>query len=124
MLKEIMGFPQKYALSLHKKVIRKGKEHEIRIDCTDLMILRWFVDFYPSMEKKRVEGREFAWVSYSEVLEWLPILDISKEGCASRFRKLEEFGILEFYLLKQGGTFALYTFGPEYTNLVNAPWSE
>ena len=39
----IEGFSQEYACSLRKEV--DGKT--IKLDCTDLVILRWFVDFYP-----------------------------------------------------------------------------
>ena len=45
----IEGFSQEYACSLRKEV--DGKT--IKLDCTDLVILRWFVDFYP----KNDEGR-------------------------------------------------------------------
>lgn len=40
--------------------LKNGKTKTIQIDCTDLAILRWLVDFYPSMKKINVDGREYA----------------------------------------------------------------
>ena len=51
----IEGFSQQFASTLKKKIIKNNKEVEIKIDCTDLVILRWFVDFYPNMKKMVVE---------------------------------------------------------------------
>lgn len=115
----IEGFSQEYALGLRKKVEVKDKQKEICIDCTDLVILRWFVDFYPNMKKITVDRREYAWLSYQKMLDDLPILNISRKACGERMQKLVEFGILDFYLLKEGGTFTLYTFGANYINLVS-----
>ena len=63
----IEGFSQEYAMTLRKKVIKRNKEIEIKIDCTDLVILRWFVDFYPNMKKKIVDRREYAWLTHNKL---------------------------------------------------------
>ena len=75
----IEGFSQQYAVTLRKKVIRRDKEVEIKIDCTDLVILRWFVDFYPNMRKMIEDGKEYAWVTHKKIMEDLPLIDLSKD---------------------------------------------
>lgn len=117
----IEGFSQEYAMTLKKVVPTKGsKDKLIKIDCTDLVILRWFVDFYPNMRKMTVDGKEYAWLAHNKMLADLPLLDISKRACIERMQKLVEFGILEYKLIKEGGTFSLYTFGDNYINLVRS----
>lgn len=116
----IAGFNQEYALTLKKQVPTKTGEKTIKIDCTDLTILRWLVDFYPSMKKKIVDDREYVWLTHKKLMDDLPLLDITKRSCIDRMQKLVEFGILDYKLLKQGGTFSLYAFGENYMNLVQS----
>ena len=117
----IAGFNQEYALTLKKTVPGKGNtEKTIKIDCTDLVILRWLVDFYPSMKKMTVDGREYVWLTHKKLMDDIPLLDITKRSCIDRMQKLVEFGILDYKLLKQGGTFSLYAFGKNYINLVQS----
>jgi len=114
----IEGFSQEYAVTLKKKVIINGKEVERKIDCTDLVILRWFVDFYPKMKKMEIDGNQYAWLTHSKMVEDLPIIDINKRAFSERLQKLVDFDILTYKLVKEGGTIALYGFGKNYINLV------
>jgi uncharacterized phage protein (TIGR02220 family) len=116
----IEGFCQEYALTLKKTVPTRGGEKTIKIDCTDLVILRWLVDFYPNMKKMTVDGKEYVWLAHKKMLEDLPLLDITKRACIERMQKLVEFEILEYKLVKEGGTFSLYCFGKNYINLVRS----
>ena len=115
----IEGFSQEYALQFKKNVIRKNKQIEIKLDCTDLVVLRWFVDFYPKMKKIIVDGKEYAWLTHKKLLEDLPLIDISKDGFISRMQKLVEFEILDYVFLKENGSFSLYTFGKNYGGMVS-----
>jgi uncharacterized phage protein (TIGR02220 family) len=115
----IEGFSQEYAMTLKKHIERKGKLVEIKIDCTDLVILRWFVDFYPKMKKMVIDGKEFAWLTHKKLLEDLPLIDISKGAFIERMQKLVEFNILDYQFIKEGGTFSLYTFGDNYNKLID-----
>lgn len=120
----IEGFSQEYASTLKKEITTTDKNGNtktktVKIDCTDLVILRWFVDFYPNMRKFVVDGCEYAWLSHNKLKEDLPILDISKRACIDRMQKLVEFGILKYKLIKEGGTFSLYTFGENYEKLIS-----
>lgn len=116
----IEGFSQEYALTLKKTVPTKNGEKTIKIDCTDLVILRWLVDFYPNMKKMNIDGKEYVWLAHKKLLEDLPLLDITKRACIDRMQKLVEFEILEYKLIKEGGTFSLYCFGKNYINLVQS----
>lgn len=115
----IEGFSQEYAMTLKKTVATSKGEKTVKIDCTDLVILRWFTDFYPNMPKTIIDGREYVVVAHSKLLEDLPMIDISKRAFIDRMQKLVDFGILDYQLVKKGGTFSFYTFGENYIHLVD-----
>lgn len=116
----IEGFSQEYAMTLRKEVVVGKKTVNKKIDCTDLVILRWFVDFYPKMKKIEVDGKQYAWLTHKKLQEDLPLIDISKRSFIDRMQKLVDFDILEYKLLQEGGTFSLYGFGKNYINLVQS----
>lgn len=116
----IEGFSQEYAMTLKKEVVVGKKTVNKKIDCTDLVILRWFVDFYPKMKKIEVDGKQYAWLTHKKLQEDLPLIDISKRAFIDRMQKLVDFDILEYKLLQEGGTFSLYGFGKNYMNLVQS----
>ena len=115
----IEGFSQEYAMTLKKTVATSKGEKTVKIDCTDLVILRWFTDFYPNMPKTIIDGREYVMVAHSKLLEDLPMIDISKRAFIDRMQKLVDFEILDYQLVKKGGTFSFYTFGENYIHLVD-----
>lgn len=128
----IFKYSQRAACEFVKEVTEKGKAKTIRLDITDLAILNWFSDFYPSMWKASIDGVEYVLLVHSKLRDDMPILGISKEGCRARMDKLVEFGILEYRCVKgvltyrngnrrdeKSGTFSLYTFGPNYMRLVD-----
>lgn len=116
----IEGFNQEYAVSLRKEIEVNGKTVVRKIDCTDLVILRWFVDFYPNMKKMTIDGKEYAWLTYKKITEDLPLIDISKRSFSERLQKLVDFELLTYKLVLEGGTFSLYGFGNNYANLVSS----
>lgn len=105
----IEGFSQKIA-------IRMGLKAE------DLVILRWFVDFYATGKMARMissDGGEFYWVDYKTVLEELPIIQCNKRNLSSRFERLVNAGVLRHATIKsKAGTYAAYAFGDFYNTLV------
>ena len=118
----IEGFNQAYAASLRiESYGRDGKVVTRRLDCIDLVILRWFTDFYPDMKKEKADGREYAWLLAAKLAEDLPILGVTKRAAAERLQKLADFGILDRIIVRdERGTFCLYGFGPNYGRMVNA----
>lgn len=115
----IEGFSQEFALTLRKEVEARGKMITKKIDCTDLVILRWFVDFFPNMKKVEVDGKQYAWLTHKKLMEDLPLIDINKRAFMERMQKLVEFNILTYKLLQEGGTFSLYGFGENYAGLIS-----
>ena len=115
----IEGFSQAEALKFRRTEMVNGKERVVCIDCVDLLILRWFVDFWPRMMKVEVGGCQYAWVDYKSLISDMPILGIKKEMVAVRFKKLASFGILRHETVRNGGTFSYYGFGSEYARLID-----
>lgn len=104
----ILGFNQEKAL-------------ELGFDVDDLLIIRWFVDFYSSskMIKMNVGCKTYAWVNYSRVIEDIPILNMKKDTLSRRMKKICETGIMEHETLKQCGTFSLYKLTDKYDQLIS-----
>lgn len=119
----IHDFSQQAALDMVDIVEGKGKRKAIRIDAVDLLILRWFTDFYPKMLKKIIDGKEYAWVKRSKVIEDLPILCISEDSVSDRLKKLVHFRLLEYTLVKDGGTFCYYRHGKRFDDLISTKFS-
>lgn len=94
---------------------------ELGLSVEDLVILRWFVDFWPSpkMVKMESEGKIYALVSYSSFIEQMPIIGCNKRTIARKFQRLVEANVLENTTIKQGGSFSVYRFGSNYDSLVN-----
>lgn len=111
----IEGFSQAYATTL--------KDEKNRIDCTDLVILRWFVDFQLTgkMEFVDVGADRFFWLNYRSFLDDMPILSLSKRSLYDRLQKMVKFGLLKHYHKKSGGSFSYYCVGPNFQNLVSSP---
>lgn len=104
----ILGFNQEKAL-------------ELGFDVEDLLIIRWFVDFYSSskMIKMNVGDKTYAWVNYSGVIKDIPILNMKKDTLSRRMKKICETGIMEHETIKQGGTFSLYKLTDKYDQLIS-----
>ena len=117
----IEGFNQAYAMTLKKEIEINGKIVTRKVDCTDLVILRWLVDFYPNMRSMEVDGERYVMVTFGKLQADLPMLDISKRAFSERLQKLADFGVLKYKFIKEGGTFALYALGENYVNLIASP---
>lgn len=120
MKNSIEGFNQAYAMTLKKEVEQNGKLVTRKVDCTDLVILRWLVDFYPKMRTMDVDGERYVMLTFGKLQKDLPLLDISKRALSERLQKLVEFKILKYKFIKDGGTFSLFAFGENYINLVRS----
>lgn len=115
----IMGYSQLEAVKFKDTVTAKGKDKRVKLDATDLLILRYFTDFYPNMDKVIIDGKEYGWMKRSKVLEDLPILDISEGAVSERFKKLVHFKVLDYKLVKNSeGTRCYYTHGESYPQLI------
>lgn len=122
----IYDFNQEAALeftaTVERTVTRNGervtKPVTICIDATDLLILDWFVKFYPIAQKQTINGKEYAWIKRSKIIDDLPILRISEKAASERLSKLCILGLLEHEFVKAGGSFSYYTFGEKLGKLL------
>lgn len=119
----LYGFSQQRALEFRRETEKNGKKTILKLDCTDLMLLRWFVDFFPRMTKKHIEGKEYAWVNYATVIEDLPLLDLTKQSIYLKFKKMADFKILEHKHIKDGGSYSYFGFGVNYEVLIDTECS-
>lgn len=109
----IEGFSQQQAV--------KFRDDKHKLDCIDLVLLRWFIDFKdtPKMKYLDVQENRYYWVNYEKILSDMPILSMSKRAVYDRLKKLVKFGILTHYHVKDGGSFSYYGIGPAYELLVS-----
>ena len=119
MKQTIEGFNQEYALTL-EGVDEYGAV--IKLDHTDLVILRWFTDIYPTLPHEEFDGRK--WVMMNEcgrmIFEDLPLLNLSTDSCSKRLFKLVRLEILDYCDHCDGETpepFLFFTFGKNYEPL-------
>lgn len=113
------GFSQEAALSMRATITENGTAKTIKLDLIDLTILRWIIDFYPSMKKTIIEGAEYVWLDYSTFVEDMPLLSLSKQSLYKRCMKMVQLGVLKHKTVRNKGTFSYYGFGPEYPRLVS-----
>lgn len=88
------------------------------LDVVDLVILRWIVDFEPSMTKKEIDGEIYFWVNYQSLLDALPILNIKKRMLCYRLQKMCDNEILKHKNIKIDGNYSYYTFDKNYIKLM------
>lgn len=119
MKQTIEGFNQEYALTL-EGVDEYGTV--IKLDHTDLVILRWFTDIYPTLPHEEFGGKK--WVMMTEcgrmIFEDLPLLNLSISNCSERLFKLVRLEILDYCDHCDGEPpepFSFFSFGKNYEPL-------
>lgn len=97
MKETILGIDQKRAI-------------ELGLDVVDVALLDVIKTKYESdaTEKKEIDGEQYVWVSYKNLIEWLPILGLKKRSLALRFDKLAGKGILKKYIDREKGNFTFF----------------
>ena len=112
MKQTIEGFNQEYALTL-EGVDEHGTV--IKLDHTDLVILRWFTDLYPTLPHEEIDGRKWVTVIEPErvIFEDLPLLNLSINNCSERLFKLVRLEILDYCEGDPDEPF-MFTFGKNY----------
>lgn len=96
---------------------------EAGLDCTDAMLLRWFVDFAISgrMKEKMINGKSYYWVLYRHVIEDLPLARINdKTALSKRFKKLVSAHFLDHIFVKEGGSYSYFGAGPALAELLSS----
>ena len=98
----IFGFDQARVLEL--------SDEKQSIDERDLMILRWFMDWFFSDSMKKVvhDGSEYGLIRASKVADDLPIMRIEPTAVRRRLKKLVKFGLLADCFVKEDNGNACY----------------
>ena len=91
----------------------------IKLDHTDLVILRWFTDIYPTLPHEEFDGRKWVMMDECErmIFEDLPLLNLSTDSCSKRLFKLVRLEILDYCDHCDGEPpepFLFFTFGKNY----------
>lgn len=100
---------------------KQEKAVELGLSLTDLLVLRWMADFFPTGRaiKYQIKSKMFFCVNYDKLLSDLPLLGIKKDTLYRRLKLLVGAGVLEHETLKNDeGTFSLYRFGNMYEKLL------
>ena len=97
MKETILGFDQKRAV-------------ELGLDVVDVVLLDAIKTKHESgaTEKKEIDGEQYVWVSYKNLIEWLPILGLKKRSLALRLDKLAGKGILKKHIDREKGNFTFF----------------
>lgn len=77
------------------------------LDLTDIILIV-HIDFLSrSSKSKKIEwdGEQYVWVSYQNIVDWLPILKLKKRAVASRVDTLVAKGVLAKHINHEGGTY-------------------
>ncbi|MDD7457258.1 MAG: hypothetical protein PUK83_02355 [Clostridia bacterium] len=95
----------------------------------DLLILRWFVDFTPSLKIKSclINGKPYYWINYGYLLECLPILHKKPRALASdNIQRLLNSNVLKREIRlnapeieHKSGKTAWFGFGENYEQLIS-----
>ena len=88
---EILGFNQSVILELN------SKNEELFLDLHDLLILDWIKNNTGKYahELKFINNKVYTWITYKNVLEDLPILDIAEKRLYQRIKKYKELGLVD-----------------------------
>lgn len=121
----ILGFNQQKCLQLTATKEVKGKDGpknvDLRLDVTDLLILRTVADFMnrAKIRKVIIEDKMYCWVKYATIIEDLPILGIKQQALTDRLDKMVTFNLLEKQVEHtQLGTFSYFRVGKKYEDLL------
>lgn len=97
MKETILGIDQAFAV-----------EHGL--DVVDVMLFAVVKDKMQSANTRKLKrnGKCFVWVSYQDVLEHLPILNIKKRRLAARMDAMCDKGVLEKYVDKEAGCYTYF----------------
>lgn len=117
----ILGFNQEEVLKCKTTIDVNGKEKEVYIDVTDLLILQCVADFMNRQHiyKYMINDKMYFSIQYKALLEDLPILNIGKQALRDRIDKLVLFNLLEKEVIRnEQGSFVVFRIGTRYEQLV------
>lgn len=96
--------------------------HELGLSCEELVILRWFSDFWHTGKMTMIvseDGKNYAWIDYKTVMRDIPVIQMSTKRLRDRFTHMVEVDVLTHQTIRQGGVYAYYGFGKRYIDLIS-----
>lgn len=118
MIKTVCGFNQENAIKFSQEVTINKRKFIQKLDCTDIVILRWFADKYNELPKVKIDEKEYAIFSYTQISSDLPILDINKHSIANHIQKLVDFKLIDYKFDRGYGVVCMYCFDINFNKLV------
>lgn len=118
MIKTVCGFNQENAIKFSQEVTINQRTYTQKLDCTDIVILRWFADKYNELPKVKINEKEYAIFSYTQISNDLPILHINKHSIANHIQKLVDFNIIDYKFDRGYGVICMYCFDTNFNKLV------
>ena len=113
----IEGFSQEYLMSLkYNEIAPTGKTKQVVIKIEDIILLRYFVDNYKNLHKVTIDSFDYYILSYSKILNDLPLLKMSKKSLSVHFKKLCNMNLLKMILIENNVT--AFGFGPVLIDLL------
>ncbi len=115
----LLGFNQAAAMSL---TANDNNGKELKLDITDLTILRVFTDFFNSNGMKKItdNGITYGWINYAYFLKQVPILGIQRRAFYNRLKKMVTLGVLVHHTQtnEDSTKSAYYGLGHNYNKLL------
>ena len=118
MIKTVCGFNQENAIKFSQEVTINKRKFIQKLDCTDIVILRWFADKYKELPKVKIDEKDYAIFSYTQISNDLPILNINKTSISHHIQKLNDFNLIDYNFERGYGVLCMYCFGDNYTQLL------
>lgn len=107
----VLGFKQEKIMNL-----------PIRINATDLLVLRTMVDMIDSkrLETKEIDGEVYTWINYNLILDDLPMIATSVETIKKIVSKFCSTGLLDRKVKKHinGGAFTYFRITDALTDMM------
>jgi hypothetical protein len=102
--------------------LNQGRLLELGLDGVDAIILRWYLDFLPTMRQVQRDGTAYGWVAYAHLLRDLPIIGITdREALGRRFKKYKAAGLMRGYVDRKDENKTYFAMVPEVlTSLIDS----
>lgn len=118
----ILGFSQEKICALNKIVqLSNGKQKVLKLDITDLLILRDIADFMnrSKVVKFTINDTAYFSITHKTIIEDLPVLDIKKQALKDRIDKMVELGLIKKEVSRNDcGTWVGYRLTDVYEALI------
>lgn len=122
----VLGFNQIKLLDIRKNKIIDDRQIEIKLDLSDLVLLKYieYALASPSMQKIIRDEQSYVWLKRNKIIEDLPILNIQYSMVGKHLEKLQELNLIKTITLcndKSQGSKTYYSLTKIYEDLIYEP---